>query len=436
MKNLSILIEILAVVTWLYCFVANIDDKNQTKKINIASIIMVFVCVILKYSLFSNYIVIFIFKLLTMAVFVVGCFQKRRLWHFSTLFVIYALLDLLNLIIAFIMPIFMFIVGAERLTEKHNQYIAFLYIISYSCIILFMRKRKKRILRATSVSMRVGTVLLLIFSECILLAFRYVEYNSTDVMFYRILLFAIVFSIIILVLWIFDKVQEQKRLQEMTAYSHRTREVIPSISRVLQKLESVSEHEEQTSEIIQELRLICNSDMERNKKEVAVIKSFETTGCVALDEQLERYLKEAATQGFHLDVVVRASVKDILNEQKIELYSLLQVVGDLYRNAYTAVLKTKKQGRILLCFGYNQRGDYEISVHDNGVAFPQHVLEHLGERGVTTGGTGHGMADIFDVLECNQISYLLNQDLPTGSIFTKSISLVFDGQGNKRIECR
>lgn len=436
MKNLSIVIEILAVVTWLYCFATNIDDRNQTKKINIASIIMVFVCVALKYSLFSNYIAIFIFRLLTMAAFVVVCFQKKRLWHFSTLFVIYALLDLLNLMLAFIMPIFMLIVGKEHLTKMNNLYIAFLYIITYLCVILFIRKRKKEISRATSVSTRVGTVLLLIFSECILLAFRHLEYNSTDVMFYRILLFAVVFSIIILVLWLFDKAQEQKRLQEMTSYAHRTREVLPSVSRVLEKLEGVSEYEEQANEIIQELRVLCNSDMERNKREAAVIKSFETTGCYALDEQLERYLEEAAAQGFHLDVMVRASVKDILNEQKMEFYSLLQVVGDLYRNAYTAISKIEKQGRILLCFGYNPEGYYEISVHDNGILFPKHVLDHLGERGVTTGGTGHGMADIFEVLERNQISYILNQDLPRGSIFTKSISLVFDGQGDKRIESR
>lgn len=155
-----------------------------------------------------------------------------------------------------------------------------------------------------------------------------------------------------------------------------------------------------------------------------------------MDGQLERYLEEAAEQGFELDIMMRASVKEILNEKKIELYSLLQVVGDLYRNAYKAVLSNEKQGRILICFGYNWEGYYEISIHDNGPLFPEYVLRHLGERGVTTGGTGHGMADTFEVLERNQISYVLNQDLSEGGVFTKSISLVFDDRGDRKINCR
>lgn len=283
---------------------------------------------------------------------------------------------------------------------------------------------------------RIGTTLLLGFADSILLVIRHIGYDDDYVLIYNLFLFAIIFSIIILALWLFDKAQEQKKMQEMTAYAHRTREVIPSVSRVLDKLEDMSAHMEQTSEIIQELKMICNGDMEQTKKEAASIKTFDSTGCFALDEQLERYLEEAAKQGFHLDVMVRAPVKEILHDKKIELYALLQVVGDLYRNAYKAVLKREKQGRILLCFGYNSEGIYEISVHDNGSLFPKYVLQHLGERSVPTGGTGHGIADIFEVLERNHISYILNQELPENSIFTKSISLVFDGRGEKIIQCR
>lgn len=157
---------------------------------------------------------------------------------------------------------------------------------------------------------------------------------------------------------------------------------------------------------------------------------------VVLDLQLERYLEEAEQQEFTLDIIVCAPMKDILKNIKIELYALLQIVGDLYRNANKVVTKNETRGRILMCFGYNQEGDYELSVYDNGEPFPSYVLEHLGERGVTTDGTGHGLSDIFESVHRGKMSFLLNQSLPKESIFTKEICITFDGKEEINIPCR
>ena len=96
-------------------------------------------------------------------------------------------------------------------------------------------------------------------------------------------------------------------------------------------------------------------------------------------------------------------------------------MGDLYRNANKVVRRNKGEGRILICFGYNMDGFYELSIYDNGDPFPEYVLEHLGKRGVTTGGRGHGISDIFEALHRGKMSFLLNQVLPKESIFTKGI---------------
>lgn len=430
----SVIIGILERITILYCFVSRIPAEENKRKVKIAAIVWICIFPILKIGLFFNYITIYLLELLAMSAYAAVCFQKRKLWHFTSLFILYAILDLVSVVGAFLtFPI----VSITKANEVGREILVVMfYITVYLFIIYFWRRRKSKRLKESSGITRVGTMLLLGLSECLLLAIRHIGYDGDYVMFYNIFLFAIIFSLIVLALWLFDKRQEQKKMQEMTAYAHRTREVIPSMSRVLNKLDNMPEHVDQTSEIIQELRMICAGDMDKTNREAAVLKTFETTECFALDGQLERYLEEAAEQGFELDIMVRASVKEILNEKRIEIYSLLQVIGDLYRNAYKAILKREKPGRILICFGYNLDGDYEISVHDNGLLFPEHVLQRLGERGVTTDGTGHGIADIFEVLEKNQISYILNQDLPEGSVFTKSISLVFDGQGDKRIKCR
>ena len=65
---------------------------------------------------------------------------------------------------------------------------------------------------------------------------------------------------------------------------HRTREVIPSVERMLARLEEASDHIDKSNEIIRELRQICSTDMERTKKEVSNIKTFHTTGSAALNE--------------------------------------------------------------------------------------------------------------------------------------------------------
>lgn len=253
---------------------------------------------------------------------------------------------------------------------------------------------------------------------------------------YKVLLFTIVFGVIVLALWNYDKQQEQKKIQDLTAYSHHTREIIPSMGRALDKIGEMSEHMDQVSQIIEELREICSTDERQTAENAKIIKTFESTGIIALDLQLERYLEEAEKQNFTLDIIVRAPVKDILKSKDIEIYTLLQIVGDLYRNANKVVRKNKSEGRILMCFGYNTDGFYEFSIYDNGNPFPEYVLEHLGKRGVTTDGMGHGISDIFEALHRGKMSYFLNQLLPKESIFTKGICITFDGREKISINSR
>ena len=66
----------------------------------------------------------------------------------------------------------------------------------------------------------------------------------------------------------------------------------------------------------------------------------------------------------------------------------------------------------------------------------RYVLDHLGKRGVTTGGTGHGISDIFEALHRGKMSFFLNQRLPEESIFTKGICITFDGQEKVSINSR
>lgn len=160
-----------------------------------------------------------------------------------------------------------------------------------------------------------------------------------------------------------------------------------------------------------------------------------------LDKQLERYLEESAQEGFNLDVIVRTPVTCVLKEKMIDVKGLLQVIGDLYVNAKRAIKRSTKveSGRkphIFMCFGYSRVGIYEITIFDTGAPFPEYVLKNFGKRGITTyeTGTGNGLADVLKSLEIGKVSLLLKTNLAEENIFTKGISLVFDGEGKVELD--
>lgn len=360
-----------------------------------------------------------------------GICKKRFFGIFCDFFILYALIDALNVCLA----LFSFPVMIQGDTLAADMCILFLRITIYSVIAAGFTFTKIHIRHVyeTSVIAQAGCVFICVVVEIVSLKLKYTVFNNQDVVQYKLLVFIIAFGVIILILWGIDKSREKKKIQELTAYTHRTREVIPSVERMLARLEEASAHIDKSNNIIKELRQICSTDMVQTKKEVSNIKTFNTTGSAALNEQLEGYLEEAVKNNFEMDIMVQAPIDELLKTGQIEIYSLMQIIGDLYRNAFKIVTKGKVNGRILICFGYNAEGCYEISVYDNGELFASHILKHLGERGNTTGGTGHGIADIFEVLHGSHGSFILDQSLPEGNVFTKGIYIVFDRRGDVEV---
>ena len=272
---------------------------------------------------------------------------------------------------------------------------------------------------------QIGIILICCVIELVSLALSRINYNSAYTIFYKLIFFMVIVIIVILIFWILDKHKENKKFRELTAYSHRTREIIPSLRRALGRSDL------EPNQLLEELRSICEVDLQVSSQEMRSIKSFKSTGIIILDEQLKRYLEEAWEQSIELDIMVLAPVNQIIEGKEMERTYLIQIVGDMYSNACKALSK-KKNGRILIRFGYNFDSIYEISFYDNGKLFTDYVLNHLGKRGVTTGGTGHGIADTLLVLRKANASFMIEQNLSDHNVFTKGIHIIFDGQG--RIE--
>lgn len=394
------------------------------------------VCFIAKFFFGRHIFLGILIEIISLAFYIIVCYFVDFLEKCMYLFMLYVILDLLHLVIAVVGFPLILLFNLKPKTTGAEILILILQILLYIGLIMWSKRINFSFVLRMSKASQVGMLFILFTGQCIMLELRHLGYSKNNIIVYKILLFMIVFGIIVLALWYYDKYQEQKKMQDLTAYSHHTREIIPSMGRALNKLGEISDHMDQVSQIIEELREICNTDEEQTAESVRLIKRFESTGIIALDLQLERYLEEAEKQDFTLDIIVRAPVKDILKNKAIDIYTILQIVGDLYRNANKVVRRNKGEGRILMCFGYNKGGFYELSIYDNGDPFPEYVLEHLGKRGVTTGGRGHGISDIFEALHRGKMSFLLNQVLPKESIFTKGICITFDGQEKISINSR
>lgn len=436
MQIFIILNEFIKISALLYCF-GKLAGRGRKKSLQIViALTVTAVCTIAKFFLGKHIFLGILIEAVSLAIYVGICYFEKLLEKYMYLFMLYVILDLLHLVIAVAgFPLMVLLrlrpkmIGAEIV-------ILILQILLYTGFILLSRRLNLNFLQRMSKTSQAGMLFIFSIGQCIMLELRHLGYNQSNIIVYKILLFSVVIAVIILALWNYDKHQEQRKMQDLTAYSHHTREIIPSMGRALEKIGEMSKHMEQVGQIIEELREICAADEQQTTKSARAVKSFESTGIFALDLQLERYLEEAETQEFTLDIIVRAPVKDVLKNKEIELYSLLQIVGDLYRNANQVVRKNRREGRILMCFGYNAEGAYELSIYDNGELFPEYVLEHLGKRGVTTGGTGHGISDIFEALHRGKMSFFLNQKLPKESIFTKGICITFDGMENISVNRR
>lgn len=98
-------------------------------------------------------------------------------------------------------------------------------------------------------------------------------------------------------------------------------------------------------------------------------------------------------------------------------------------NAFRAIERKqeRKEESIEIIFGLSDSGFYEIDVYDSGEPFPKFVLEHFGRRGLTTGGTGEGIANMLEILQKYRAGLIIEEFSLEKSDCSKCITLRFGG---------
>lgn len=434
---IDVIMSLIKITVILVGFFAVSGERWSKKgwKYQFLTLFVMILCTLMRIFSFENSSIYYVMEISILFLYVILYCQKELGRYFMYLLIIYVMLDVALIfggIIAYILqgcsPGENYQLWRDVTTIIVYVVLLFIFLVIQQKTCYLPRKKGFSIVEA-------GITVVLLLAEGTVFTFAEIGKRSESAHpFYA---FSFLSALVIGALWIIDKrareKQAQEQMQDYIRYEHRMREVLPTVGKALEKMENLSENSEEAAQIIEELKAVCRTDKEITQKEILTAKTFVPTGSLVFDSMLERILQEAAQDGVEVEIIARAKVSELLKAQKIEIGLFLQMFGDIYRNANKAVLKQGDGGRILIYMGYNRSGAYELSISDNGVPFPQHVLEHLGERGVTTDGTGHGLADTFSVLDKYKVSFYLKQNPGQNVVYSKTIRLVFDEEGHREI---
>lgn len=274
-------------------------------------------------------------------------------------------------------------------------------------------------------------------------AIPYIEHRRE---FHIFALLVIMSLMIIVVAWTLSDTQRRKEAEEQKGHidtlvrsAHKYKEIIPAVERELKemqrKINADSDHDwaSELGVALEEITVLRKSSEQVSARELRAIPNFPSTGLTLLDSQLQMEQETAAQSGVVFDCAVVSSAAALIEKGILTQFQLQQMLGDLFRNALKAVQDAREEGgRILLILGETKDG-YQIKMCDTGIPFPKEILEHLGERGITTGGTGHGLADICDLLSTCRASLKIEGYTSGNGGFTKAVTICFDGKAERRI---
>lgn len=156
---------------------------------------------------------------------------------------------------------------------------------------------------------------------------------------------------------------------------------------------------------------------------------FPSTGVTSVDAILYYMARQAEKREIAFDVEVSDDVKELL-DHTIERREFNTILADLVENALIAAQTSEAKAVSVEIEG---EGDgCFLRVSDSGGAFDKEVLDNMGRRKMTTradkGGSGTGLMNLSNVLKKYGAGFSIVQ-CPSGSRYTKSLTVTFNGKG-------
>lgn len=229
----------------------------------------------------------------------------------------------------------------------------------------------------------------------------------------------------------------EKELDELATRYHKYKEVVPAVSKsytaLLDELRNVTyenktEHLESIKKRLHAVnQMACEiaeefavDEIQDNIRQLMLPEDW-----FALEQRIEQIIKECE----HNDIEVFAQNSAKAWESlPISKTKFTRLVGNLLTNSVKELNKTDTPGKQIIIKFSDSDGLFELDVRDNAHEFPIEVLSKLGEHKNSTNGTGDGYAEIFEFINTNKTSLIINENAYKNEHSHKSVKVVFDNK--------
>ena len=294
-------------------------------------------------------------------------------------------------------------------------------LIIYVKYDLALKQSKKKV---TSVIMLVGTCIVF-FQQFFQMA--YIDKNYSFAMIVVLLLYLTMIFTAFMLLQHNRLTAKQQAIEEdnrqMSQRLHRSKDVLGVVSQVVASEEHID------PKLRKELADFCDDEMNEMQDRTLGVNLIGDTGIELVNVMLQKQMMRCADLNISFDVMIPAPVDGYIQNIGISVTEFMRMLNDLLKNAVKAILSSENEHReLLLIMGDAGADCFEIRLYDSGVPFPTVILEHMGERGNTTDGTGNGLADTIETLGHYHASFAIEPIEPGADIYTKCVHIAFDGR--------
>lgn len=217
-------------------------------------------------------------------------------------------------------------------------------------------------------------------------------------------------------------IEEDNR--QMSQRLHRSKDVLGVVSQVVASEEHID------PKLRKELADFCDDEMNEMQDRTLGVNLIGDTGIELVNVMLQKQMMRCADLNISFDVMIPTPIDGYIQNIGISVTEFMRMLNDLLKNAVKAILSSENEHReLLLIMGDAGADCFEIRLYDSGVPFPPVILEHMGERGNTTDGTGNGLADTIETLAHYHASFAIEPIEPGADIYTKCVHIAFDGRG-------
>ncbi len=217
-------------------------------------------------------------------------------------------------------------------------------------------------------------------------------------------------------------IEEDNR--QMSQRLHRSKDVLGVVSQVVASDDHID------PKLRKELADFCDDEMNEMQDRTMGANLIGDTGIELVNVMLQKQMMRCADLNISFDVMIPSPIDGYIDHIGISVTEFMRMLNDLLKNAVKAIVSSQQTHRELLLIMGDAGNDYfEIRLYDSGVPFPPEILEHFGERGNTTDGTGNGIADTVATLSRYHASLAIESIEPGTDIYRKCIHIAFDQQG-------